>query len=63
VHRIEQPYWVDIVIKMYKLTQKGGGLKYYGDIEDCRHMDKDLEPIAGETIEDLDFDKLLAKVS
>ena len=58
----QTPYWVDIIIKMYKQTQQMGGLKYYGKIEDCRHMDADMKPIAGEIVENIDFDKLMAKV-
>jgi len=52
-------FWVDVVISMTKQRQQSGGIKYYGEIEDCRHMNKDMNPIAGESLENLDFDKLI----
>jgi len=58
----QTPYWVDIVIKVYKQTKKVGGLSYFGTIEDCRHMGPELQPIAGETMENIDYDKLGEKL-
>ncbi len=55
----QTPYWVDIVIKTNKIKDKAGKVHYMSEIEDCRHMDANMQPIAGKQIEDLDFDGLV----
>ena len=54
----QTPFWVDVVVKMFRNTEKSGEVKYYGMIEDCRHMNNQLQPVAGTVIQDIDFDKL-----
>lgn len=56
------PFLVDIIIGMHKV-KKLGKILYFGEIEDARHMDLALNPIVGEVIENLDFDKLVALVN
>jgi len=56
----QTPYLVDIVLGLVKMRDPNSGkTRYIANIEDSRHMDEDLEPIAGKTIENLDFTKLL----
>lgn len=56
----QTPQWVDIVIKLVKLKDpKLQQIKYFSTIEDSRHMDESLHPIAGIDIEDPAFDKVL----
>jgi len=55
----QTPYWVDIVIKNTKVKDKAGTVHYVSEIEDCRHMDINLKPIAGLQVENLDFDKIM----
>jgi hypothetical protein len=55
----QTPYWVDIVLQVRKAKDKSGKTHYMSEILDCRHMDSDLQPIAGREIEDLSFDKLI----
>lgn len=58
----QTPYWVDVVIKTTKQKDKTGKVHYMAEIEDCRHMDADMKPIAGEQIENLDFDVLIKRL-
>ena len=59
----QTPYWVDIIVSLVKLTDPNEGtIKYFGTIEDSRHMNADLKPIVGKDIEDLDFPKLLKEI-
>jgi len=55
----QTPYWVDIVIGLRKLKDKMGKVHYMAEIEDSRHMDQSLNPIAGQTYENFNFDKLV----
>ena len=55
----QTPYWVDIIIGMIKIKDKAGVVHYMSEIEDSRHMDESLNPIAGRTIENLTFDKVV----
>jgi hypothetical protein len=55
----QTPYWVDVVIKLQKQKDKAGKVHYMAEIEDCRHMDSNMEPIAGKQIENLTFDNLV----
>jgi hypothetical protein len=52
-------YWVDIIMGMKKLPDKAGKIHYYGEVEDSRHMNDKLEPIAGLSIENPTFDKVI----
>lgn len=55
----QTPYWVDIVIGLKKMKDKVGQVHYMAEIEDSRHMDQNLNPIAGKTFENFDFDMLV----
>jgi hypothetical protein len=55
----QTPYWVDIIIGLVKLHDpKTGVTRYMANIEDSRHMDEALNPIAGKDFENFDFNKL-----
>jgi len=56
-------YWVDIIIGLKKIKDKMGQVHYMAEIEDSRHMDKDLNPIAGKTFENFDFDELVGALT
>ena len=57
----QTPYWVDVIIGLVKLRDpKTGLIRYMSTIEDSRHMDEKLQPIAGKDIQDLTFDKLVS---
>ncbi len=55
----QTPYWVDIIIGLTKIHDKTGATKYIATIEDSRHMDESLAPIAGKDLENPTFDKIL----
>ena len=56
----QTPQWVDIVIGLIKFKDpKFLTIKYTSTIEDSRHMDESLNPIAGIDIENPTFDKIL----
>ncbi len=55
----QTPFWVDIVIGLKKIKDKTGRVHYMAEIEDSRHMDENLNPIAGKTFENFTFDKLV----
>lgn len=55
----QTPYWVDIIIGLKKQKGKDGKVHYMAEIEDSRHMDESLTPVAGKTFEDFTFDKLV----
>lgn len=52
-------YWVDIIMGFSKVKDKFGKLRYTAEIEDSRHMNENLDPVAGITIENPTFDKLV----
>ena len=52
-------YWVDIIMAFSKIKDKQGKTRYMAEIEDSRHMDEDLEPLAGIQMENPTFDKLV----
>ena len=58
----QTPYWVDVVLKTTKSKDKTGKIHYITEVEDCRHPDSDMKPIAGELIEDFDFPKLVERL-
>lgn len=59
----QTPYWVDIVIGLVKVRDpKTHTIKYMSTIEDSRHMNQDLQALAGIEIENVDFDKLRAEI-
>lgn len=55
----QTPYWVDIVMGLSKRKDKFGKISYWAEIEDSRHMDEKMEPIAGIGMENPTFDKLV----
>jgi hypothetical protein len=55
----QTPYWVDIVIALKKMKDKVGQVHYMAEIEDSRHMDENMNPIAGKTFENFTFDMLV----
>jgi len=55
----QTPYWVDIVIALKKMKDKVGQVHYMAEIEDSRHMDENMNPIAGKTFENFTFDDLV----
>jgi hypothetical protein len=57
----QTPYWVDLVIGLTKIRDpKTGTIKYMSTVEDSRHMDESLNPIAGQDIENFEYSKLKA---
>jgi hypothetical protein len=59
----QTPFKVDIVVEMRKYKDpKTGKTVYEGEIEDIRHMGKDMESLAGTTIKDPTFDKLVEAI-
>ena len=55
----QTPYWVDIVMGLVKLGDPETGIiKYMATIEDSRHMDESLNPIAGKDMKNPTFEKL-----
>ncbi len=57
----QTPYWVDVIIGLVKIRDpKTGFIKYMSTIEDSRHMDEKLVPIAGREIQDITFEKLVS---
>lgn len=59
--QVQTPYWVDIVMGFEKRKDKNTNrIKYYATIEDSRHMDDNLQPIAGIETENPTFDKLVS---
>jgi hypothetical protein len=56
----QTPQWVDIIMGLVKFRDpKTQCIEYTSTIEDSRHMDEKLEPIAGIEIKNPTFDKLL----
>ena len=56
----QTPQWVDLVIGLIKIRDpKTSTIRYTSTIEDSRHMDESLNPIAGTDIENPTFDKVL----
>ena len=54
-------FWVDLIVGLVKiLDQKMGTIKYMSTIEDSRHMDETMSPIAGKEIENFEYSKLKA---
>ncbi len=50
---------VDVVMSMRKTKDKFGKIQFEGEIEDIRHMDESLKSLAGTTIPNPDFNKLV----
>lgn len=56
----QTPYWVDIIIGLVKIKDpQSGRIKYMSTIEDSRHMDENLVPIAGIERENLTYDEVI----
>lgn len=56
----QTPYWVDIIIGLVKIKDpQSSKIKYMSTIEDSRHMDENLVPIAGIERENLTYDELI----
>lgn len=56
----QTPYWVDIIIGLMKITDpKNHEIKYTSIVEDSRHMDDLLKPIAGKEIVNPTFEEVL----
>lgn len=54
-------FWVDLIIGLVKIRDpKTGAIKYLSTIEDSRHMDENMSPIAGKEIENFEYSKLKA---
>lgn len=54
-------FWVDLIIGLVKIRDpKMGTIKYMSTIEDSRHMNESMSPIAGKEIVDFEYSKLRA---
>lgn len=59
----QTPQWVDLRINLVRLQNlKDQKIRYAGTIVESRHMDDDKNPLAGESVDNIDFDKVLSLI-